>query len=221
MATVTPNIGLTLPAGNEKVSRQTINDNMTIIDTAFGNAHDSSVDSMQAGLSNVVDGDTTDEAIPAGAYAYIKNNEHSLAEGYYQNTSGSAFPASGGTADSTVFTPVSTAGILNSLNNKLNYSTSEILVGEFLGDNLYRKVFVFHNVVFPKDSQVILSNSPGISASKAVYIRGFLYTSTDYCLADGQYLYTYIDGFGNLRMAQSFSSSITGTNIYVTIEYLH
>lgn len=147
MATVTPNIGLTLPAGNEKVSRQTINDNMVIIDTAFGNAHDSSVDSMQAGLSNVVDGDTTDEAIPAGAYAYIKNNEHSLAEGYYQNTSGSAFPASGGTADSTVFTPVSTAGILNSLNNKLS-DTGWIEINSKVS---YRRIYqtVYVGIIVP------------------------------------------------------------------------
>lgn len=115
MATLTPNLGLTLPAGDENVSRQVINDNMMIIDNAAGN--NSSLDAMQEGLTNIVDGDTTDEAIPAGAYAYLKNNTHGLAEGYYQNISGSAFPTSGGTADITTFAPVSTAGILNSLNN--------------------------------------------------------------------------------------------------------
>ena len=117
MATLTPNLGLTLPAGDENVSRQVINDNMMIIDAAAGN--NSSLDAMQEGLTNIVDGDTTEEAIPAGAYAYLKNNTHGLAEGYYQNISGSAFPTSGGTASITTFAPVSTAGILNSLNNNI------------------------------------------------------------------------------------------------------
>lgn len=37
MSASTPNIGLTLPVGTEKVSRAIINQNMTKIDTAFGN----------------------------------------------------------------------------------------------------------------------------------------------------------------------------------------
>lgn len=37
MSTSTPNIGLTLPIGTEKVSRAIINENMTKIDTAIGN----------------------------------------------------------------------------------------------------------------------------------------------------------------------------------------
>lgn len=36
MASTTPNIGLTLPTGAEKVSRQIINTNNTLIDTAIG-----------------------------------------------------------------------------------------------------------------------------------------------------------------------------------------
>lgn len=36
MASTTPNIGLTLPTGTEKVSRQVINTNNTKIDTAIG-----------------------------------------------------------------------------------------------------------------------------------------------------------------------------------------
>ena len=36
MATTTPNLGLTLPTGAEKVSRQIINDNMKKIDNSFG-----------------------------------------------------------------------------------------------------------------------------------------------------------------------------------------
>lgn len=36
MATTTPNLGLTLPAGTEKVSRTTMNANNTVIDSAVG-----------------------------------------------------------------------------------------------------------------------------------------------------------------------------------------
>lgn len=73
---------------------------------------------ITSGLSYIVTGDTANAAVPSGAYAYIKNNTHSLTDGYYQNTSASAFPVSGGTADSTVFTAVPAEGVLNSLNNK-------------------------------------------------------------------------------------------------------
>ena len=36
MATTTPNLGLTLPIGSEKVSRQILNGNFSLIDTAYG-----------------------------------------------------------------------------------------------------------------------------------------------------------------------------------------
>ena len=74
---------------------------------------------ITSGLSYIVTGDSASAAVPSGAYAYIKNNTHSLADGYYQNTSASAFPVSGGTADSTVFTAVPAEGVLNALNNKI------------------------------------------------------------------------------------------------------
>jgi hypothetical protein len=74
---------------------------------------------LEDGLAIIVDGDTCSMAVPAGGYAYIKNNTHGLADGLYTNTSSSAFPVSGGTADSTVFTADSGGG-LNSLKNSLN-----------------------------------------------------------------------------------------------------
>ena len=60
----------------------------------------------QDGIAIIVDGDTASVAIPVNGYAYVKNNTHGLTEGIYQNTSTSAFPVSGGTADSTVFTTI-------------------------------------------------------------------------------------------------------------------
>ena len=43
MATVTPNLGLTLPIGSEKVSRSIINGNMSIIDTFCGDINKSTL----------------------------------------------------------------------------------------------------------------------------------------------------------------------------------
>lgn len=90
-----------------------VQDDITALQTAVAGL------SGADGLAYIVDGDTATAAVPAGAYAYIKNNTHSLADGYYQNTSASSFPVSGGTADSTVFTAVPAEGVLNELNNKL------------------------------------------------------------------------------------------------------
>lgn len=69
---------------------------------------------IESGMAIIVDGDTCTISVPAGGYAYIKNNTHSLAEGLYMNKSSSAFPTSGGTADSTVFELMSSGG-LNSI----------------------------------------------------------------------------------------------------------
>lgn len=79
------------------------------------------VDKLQHGMAIIVDGDTCATAVPVGGYAYVRNNTHGLAEGLYQNTSNAAFPVSGGTANSTVFTAVS-GGLgseVASLNSKI------------------------------------------------------------------------------------------------------
>ena len=72
----------------------------------------------EAGLAIIVTGDSCTQAVPAGGYAYIKNNTHGLTEGLYRNKSSSSFPTSGGTANSTVFEAVSDGG-LNALNSKI------------------------------------------------------------------------------------------------------
>ena len=80
------------------------------------------ISSLQNGLAIIVDGDTCATAVPAGGYAYIKNNTHGLTDGLYKNTSGSAFPTSGGTASSSIFTAEPTGG-LNALNSKMTVQT--------------------------------------------------------------------------------------------------
>lgn len=82
----------------------------------------------------IVDGDTASAAVPAGAYVYIKNNTHSLADGFYQNTSNAAFPVSGGTADNTVFTAVGAEGVINSLNDRITGSVVHVDIDTIISD---------------------------------------------------------------------------------------
>lgn len=72
---------------------------------------------LQDGLAIIVDGDVASVAVPVGGYAYIKNNTHGLMEGLYKNTSSSVFPATGGTANSTVFSEAS--GVLNTVDSEI------------------------------------------------------------------------------------------------------
>lgn len=88
------------------------------LDAYQGKVLNDSKTAVQNGLAIIVDGDTASMAVPVGSYAYIKNNVHGLSEGLYTNTSASAFPASGGMADSSVFTPVSGGG-LNAIQQSL------------------------------------------------------------------------------------------------------
>jgi hypothetical protein len=84
------------------------------------------LNNVENGLAIIVDGDTCSTAVPVGGYAYIKNNTHGLAEGLYKNTSSSAFPVSGGTANGLVFTAFSGGG-LNDIKNDLNISTAYLI----------------------------------------------------------------------------------------------
>jgi hypothetical protein len=109
--TSTPNINLTKPDYSEIADVQVLNQNADKIDAAVGG--------LQNGFAIIVDGDRAGMAVAPGAYAYIKNNTHGLAEGLYKNKSSSAFPTSGATASSTVFEAVS-GGIGNEVTSLLN-----------------------------------------------------------------------------------------------------
>lgn len=98
---------------------------------------------LQDGLAIIVDGDTASVAVPVNGYAYIKNNTHGLTEGLYKNTSSSAFPVSGGTATSSVFTAVS--GGLGSELTTLNANKPDYIVGTWTPQlydlNTYKRDF--------------------------------------------------------------------------------
>lgn len=78
---------------------------------------------IEKAFATIVNGDTAAVAIPAGHYAYIKNNAHGLTEGLYTATA--AFPATGGTADSTTFSPVNVGG-LNDIQSKVESINSRL-----------------------------------------------------------------------------------------------
>ena len=80
MSSSTPNIGLTLPVGGEKVSRQIINENNTKIDTYAGEVN-TGLDGLRDGIAIVADGDTH-AAITSGQFVYVKNHQ-TLSEGLY------------------------------------------------------------------------------------------------------------------------------------------
>ena len=126
------------------------------------------------GLAYIVDGDTAAVAVPAGAYAFIKNNTHSLADGFYQNTSGSSFPTSGGTADSTVFTAVPSEGVLNSLNNKIklfpdvtNILSDSHAAGSVLNYTATQDCYFIGWATRTADTKVMLNNVEIVDGSQA------------------------------------------------------
>ena len=101
-----------------------IQDDITDIQAAISGGLGPSGD----GLAYIVDGDTAAAPVPKGAYAFLKNNTHGLADGFYENVSSGTFPTTGGTATSSIFSAVATEGILNLLNDKMavNVITSGI-----------------------------------------------------------------------------------------------
>lgn len=93
------------------------------------NALSNNIAKLQEGIAIIVNGDMATVAVPVGGYAYLRNNTHGLADGLYKNTSSAAFPVSGGTADSTVFSAVPTGAVndaVNMLNSKIAYYSKTI-----------------------------------------------------------------------------------------------
>ena len=122
-----------------------IQGDITDLQTAIAN-----VGASGDGLAYIVNGDTAAAAVPAGAYAFLKNNTHGLADGFYINSSSSSFPVSGGSATSAVFTSVSVAGALNLLNDKIPTTqnpTNVITFDTTKVNTVSSDVFVAGNVV--------------------------------------------------------------------------
>lgn len=91
------------------------------------NSSANAINEVEKGIAIIVNGDTCSKAVPAGGYAYIKNNTHGLTEGLYKNKSSSSFPKSGGTANSSVFTAVIDGGLNNVYNKVLDEISSRLI----------------------------------------------------------------------------------------------
>ena len=78
MATVTPNIGLTKPAGTENVNLTVINENYDKIDAAFG-AMQTNLNAKQNGLSIYVTSEKS-YSVPANSMTQISQAEVDLSE---------------------------------------------------------------------------------------------------------------------------------------------
>lgn len=129
------------------------------------NQLDASVSAVENGLAIIVDDDTCSIAVPIAGFAYIKNNTHGLAEGLYKNISASAFPVSGGTANASVFSPVSDGGF-NSLFYQVSHvSTKQVTTtyGTFdimKCNNIINISFTGNATPLPNSTQLIPASGP-------------------------------------------------------------
>lgn len=138
--------------------------------TARGNADTV----IEQGLAIIVNGDTCSVAVPAGGYAYIKNNTHGLAEGLYKNKTSGAFPTSGGTANSTVFEAITTGG----LNDVV--SSQQLTVIDYSGtlsDTLYDGYYY-----------TSIESTIPVSRMLSVYITGTYQNHLAFCQMIGNYI---------------------------------
>ena len=155
--------------------------------------HSDQIVNLQNATAYIVNGDTAPTSLPVSTYAYIKNNTHGLSEGLYK-VKGSAFPATGGTADATAFEAVSGGGL-----NAINYSLSNLIktasvtgttsgTGSLLAGVSYRKVIVA-KVDDPMDVMVI----PVISNYGTNYFKILNWDMTPVANTSVTVTYWYVD----------------------------
>ena len=126
MATSTTNLGLTKPAGTDKIRIAQINGNMDILDEKIGAVGNTSlqaqVTSQNQAIANVQNGlayivgntNTTGSTLAVGQFVYVKGHS-TIAEGLYKVT---ASISANGSITTSNTTAVSGGG-LNELNSKL------------------------------------------------------------------------------------------------------
>ena len=196
----------------------------TKIATVLSNLNDQ-IEDLQEGIAIIVDGDTASVAVPVGGYAYVKNNTHGLTEGLYKNTSASAFPVSGGTANSSVFSAVPLGG-LNALYDNLTFKSgiytngyAEVSAQQFF----YNDKIAFFTGDFVKigggnievESSVwremgTVNVKPKVEARSTISV-GFGATSFNLMLS--------ITTTGIVRLFQNSGSTRAITEIYFSISY--
>ena len=117
MATQTTNLGLTKPAGTDKIRIAQINGNMDILDTKIGSVGDTALQAQVSAIENgiaIVSVGNAHAAISSGQFVYVRNHG-TLPEGLY--TANSAIAANATLSASNVTS--TSAGGLNALSDQI------------------------------------------------------------------------------------------------------
>ena len=177
---------------------------------------------IESGLLNIVDGDTASSGVPAGGLAFIKNNEHGLATGFYTNSSGSTFPTSGGTADSSAFTRV--FDVLNSLRTALNSLSSDVggletalgRIKSYYGETSGSVTdVVFQTGTFTFGFLIGYYRSSDQSANRSGYAIVFVYNNTAYITQKTGLAHVTSATYNNGVLTVSASYGYTNYNLIV------
>lgn len=160
------------------------------------------IDLIKSGLVILVNGDDASAAIPADGLAYVVNNTHGLSEGFYFNSSGAAFPTTGGTADSDSFTAV------NNILNALQTSVATLGSDDIANDSTVTGVTVSDALDNVKNTLSQLETETetvenglaiivdGDTCSTAVPVGGYAYIKNNtHGLSDGLYENTSSSAF--------------------------
>lgn len=135
MATSTTNLGLTKPAGTDKIRIAQINGNMDILDEKIGavgntslqaqiTSQNEAIANVQNGLANIVGNtNTTGSTLAVGQFVYVKGHS-TIAEGLRKVTASISANASITTSNTTAVS----GGGLNELNSNMVKKTDRVAI---------------------------------------------------------------------------------------------
>lgn len=231
MATYTTNYNLKKPDSSDPFGdfRGDYNDNLDIIDANLGGGGGSS---SLAGLSDVnlttptdgqvltYDGNTSKwkNANPSGGgskHTIVDENDQTMPSRTYLKFAGNVVVTDDSVNDETVVTVTGGGG-----GGSHTYSTSEQIVGTWLGDTLYEKSFV-HTGNIADGAWVTIDNSYSPSNTGVMFVEHICFKlsglTTLYASYSGQTLDVGIETTGKLYV-ENFTGE-TVTKVWFTIRY--
>lgn len=201
----------------------TQNRNNIATETARAQATEANIEKA---FATIVNGDVAAVAIPAGHYAYIKNNTHGLTEGLYTATA--AFPATGGTADSTAFTPVNVGGLNDLLNNLTPVQISNPVTWDttYVDDtvsiaDLYKmgNMYVLQLNIALKQTVQVLTTVGTINANHRPAMANSDYVASQLVSVDAKYTIVQLRSNGQIRVFGGEAASGITTAYAVSCVY--
>lgn len=162
---------------------------------------------VKSDIAIIVNGDTASMAVPVGGYAYIKNNTHGLSDGLYTNTSSSAFPTSGGTANSSVFTKVTNGGL-----NAIQQATAfKKLWSGSVGQNTV--ITLSESITHFKSVLVVAKSNVGTAETRIIPVDAINYIPSQQTTSDDAWV------VGVMYQSSAYAMTLIGfmsdTQIYV------